>query len=103
MNTSKVVIIATLTAQQLQYLQNLATENGITAEYVVEGFATEEVEETPSSTPLTGAMLDEVATLTGKTVLEVATIAAQQEITTVEEALAADLPSNIKELLENYL
>lgn len=98
----KTVIIANLSTEQLAYVKNLATENGIIAEYVVES---EEVEQpAPSATSLTGAMLDEVATLTGKSVIEIATLASQYGITTVEEALShEDVPSEIKELLESYL
>ncbi len=100
----RTVIIANLSGEQLAYLRNLATENGIQAEFIVEG-VTQEVEQVaPSVTPLTGVMLEEIATLTGKTVLEVATLATSMGISTVQGALAhTDIPSNIKELLENYL
>lgn len=98
----RTVIITTLNDEQLAYLRNLATENGITAEFIVEGTQIEEP--VTSSTPLTGAMLDQIASTTGKTMLEIASMASQYSITTVEDALAnSEIPSSVKELLESYL
>lgn len=96
----RTVIIADLTQDQLSYLQNLAAQNGISAEYIVEGAETASV----SVTPITGEMLQAVATELGKTVLEVAAMASQYNIETVEAALAhSDIPSSIKSILEQYV
>ena len=98
----RVSIVATLTPQQLEYLKNLATQQGINAEFFIGG---EEVEQVaPSVTPITGAMLEDVAVLLEKPLLEVAQLANSYGVTTVEEALShPEIPSNVKELLENYL
>ena len=107
MVVSKTVIIANLTQAQLEYLQNLANQHDISIEVIVEGVATstvEEVEETPTSTPITAEMLGEIAIMLNKTVLEVAALAASLGIETVEDALASsDIPSSVKEVLESYL
>lgn len=98
----RTVIIANLSAEQLSYLRNLANENGITADFIVEAVLAEEEEQ--SVTPITGEMLDAIATQTEKSVLEIATLASQWGITTIEDALAhSEVPFSIKELLESYL
>ena len=103
MVTFKTVIIATLNSEQLNYLKNLATEHDISFEVIVEEIV-EAVEEEETSTPITAEMLGEIATATSKTVLEVATLANEKGITTVEDALASsEIPSSLKEILENYL
>ena len=98
----RTVIIANLTPNQLAYIRNLASEQGIEAEFIVQQ---EEAEQrVPSSTPITGAMLEEIAQEMGKTVIEVATLAAQYGVETVEEALAhSDVPPAVKQILESYL
>lgn len=96
----RVAIIATLTQDQLGYLQNLAAQNGIEAEFLVERQETAHA----SLTPITGEMLQVVATELGKTVLEVASMASQYGVETVETALAnSDIPSSIKSILEQYV
>jgi hypothetical protein len=98
----KTVIIATLTAQQLEYLKGLASQHNISFEIIVEGPQVA-VEPAPA-TPITAEMLAAVASNTGKTVLEVAAIANQHNIGTVEDALQnSDIPSSVKEILESYL
>ena len=101
MRKMRVSIVAELTPQQLEYLKTLASQQGIVAEV----FIGEEVEQVaPSVTPLTAAMLDDVAVLLEKSILEVAQLANSYGVTTVEETLNhPEIPSNVKELLEIYL
>lgn len=103
----RTVIIATLTEEQLSYLKNLANEQGIDAEFIVEGVETEEEVEqpAPSHTPITGQILEAIAVSTGKNSIEIAMIASQNGIESVEDALQSDIdiPSEVREILESYL
>lgn len=95
----KVAIVTSLTDEQLEYVKNLATEKGIDAYFVVEN------EQRSSSTPITGAMMDEIAQTTGQSAIKVLTeLAFKYKVKTIEEALSHDeVPLGVKALLENYL
>lgn len=96
----KVAFFADITSAQLTYLRNLAQDNNIQVNFVIEGENTS----IPCSTPITGEMLQAVSTQFGKTVLECAILASQYSINTVEEALKNEkVPAEIKAILEGFL
>ena len=99
----RVAIFAEISESQLSYLRDLAQSKNIEATFVVEGNTTTVVE-TPVETPLTGEMLNAIANETGKTVLEVATMATNWNIKTVQNALEhEDVPAKVKDILYEYL
>lgn len=100
------IIRAELTREQLNWLVGQANSNGIVAEISTPfmSVGTEEEVEEPTSTPITGAILEAVATAINKSILEVAQLAASYEIETVEQAIAhGSIPSSVKEILEGFL
>lgn len=95
----KVAIFAIISDEQLEFLRKIAEENNVNAEFVVEEVQNEEVFH-----PITGEILDVVARNIGKTPMEVALMASQMGISTVEQAIAhKDVPDSIKELLQNFI
>ncbi len=101
----KVAIFAILTQPQLDYLKNLANEQGIDCQFVCQGDESEiTVGRRVTSTPLTGEMLQVAANAAGMSVMQVAAKAAEVGISTVEEALAHnDIPIAVKRALEDCL
>lgn len=96
----KVAIFAEVNSQQLDYLRSLAQNNNIDAQFVVEDSTTTTITETP----LTGEMLNAIASETGKTVLEIATLATNWNIKTLQQALEhEDVPAQVKDILYEYL
>lgn len=99
----KVAIFAELTLPQLNHLRELAEQQGIDANFVVEGEAVTPAPRT-TSTPLTGMHFDAAAQATGATAVQIAQQATRFGITTVEEALAHnDIPAAVKHALEATL
>lgn len=99
----KVAIFAILTQVQFEYLQNLAAEKGIDANFVVESDAVTPARRT-TRTLLTGVHFDAAARAGGMTAVQVASQAARFGIATVEEALQhPDIPANVKSALEATL
>lgn len=93
----RVAIFAEVNEAQLAYLRNLAQENNLSATFVIEGNST-------AQTPLTGEMLNAIASETGKTVLEIATLATNWNIKTLQQALEhEDVPAQVKDILYEYL
>ena len=61
-------------------------------------------QESRESHPITGEILDAVASATGKTPLELATMASEMGINTVEDALNSnDVPEEIKSVLRELI
>lgn len=99
-----VVISATLSETQIEYLRNLAFEQGIEAAFFFEEEQVEELEQIVPHTPITGEIVDKIAVVTGKTPFEVYALASEHGVTTVQEALAIEgLPSEIAGVLEEYI
>lgn len=101
-------MVAVVTATQLEYLRKLALDNGVEAEFFtqVSESESEEVEEeiTPTSTPLTGEMMDKAAQILGSELPYIMGWVLENELKTVEEALASDaVPVGVKSMLESYL
>lgn len=91
----KVTLCAELNSAQLDFLRRFVRENNDIKFILM-------VEQT--TTPITGEILQAVATQLGKTAIQVAQVASEYDINTVEEALAHEsVPSEIKGILEGYL
>ena len=92
----KIVMVAVVTATQLEYLRKLTLDNGVEAEFFTQEAEaeSEEVEEeeiTPTSTPLTGEMMDKAAHILGRDLPYIMNwgrmkmICLENELKTVEE------------------
>ena len=89
--------------QQLEYLKQLAANNGIEAQFVIEE-ADMLPEEEVKSTPITGELLDNLTEQFGRSPLEWAQLAREYGIETIEDALNHErVPSDVKEMLESWL
>ncbi len=99
----KYIIEASLTEEQVSYLRQLAAQNNINFTlFVAESSETSSAPAT--RTTITAEMLSAVASNMGKTVLEVAALAAQYNIETLEDALAHnEIPTSVKEVLEQFV
>lgn len=97
----RVAIFAEVNDTQLSFIRRfLLNEFGTNYNMVVEG----DNSTTLVQTPLTGEMLNDIASETGKTVLEVATLATNWGIKTVQQALEhEDVPEKVKDILYGYL
>lgn len=106
----RIAIFAEVSAVQLDYLRRylrciqMAAENGIDANIIVEGENPATPARHTTSTPLTGVHFDAAASATGATAVQIAQQATRFGITTVEEALAhSEIPANVKRALEATL
>lgn len=98
----RIAIFTEVNETQLSFIRRfLLDEFGTNYNMVVEG------DNNPTNlvqTPLTGEMLEVVAAKTGKTVLEVATIASSWGVTTLQQVLEHDsVPAEVKDVLYEYL
>lgn len=108
MKTFEVAIFATLTENELSWLQNQARNQGINYQIIIGNgntscnFEEEEVEERTIITPeMISAVTNSGVDMTA---LDVAEFCISNNIYTVQDALASDaVPSHIKEVLESYL
>lgn len=99
MKKFSIIFSADISAEQIR---EFAESNNISIEAMV--VASVEEPETITETPITGEILEAVASKTDKTVLEVAEMASNMGITTLEEALSSsEVPSEVKSIIEELI
>lgn len=97
----KVAIFAELTLPQFNHLRQLAEQQGIDANIIVEGETPATATRRTTRTLLTGVHFDAAARAGNMTAVQVASQAARFGIATVEEALQhPDIPAAVKRALE---